>query len=93
MSERDSAKTATKVGSKQQQLINEDDFDHKSPRPPIPGEERSHFTSDWGPTTTQQTEWTKLKSSSSSSTPRKYANYPNGESYVLQFDCYLISDS
>lgn len=85
MSEPDSSKAVTKVGIKQsqQQLINENDFDHKAPRPPVPGEERTHFTSDWGPTTPQQTEWTKLKSSSSSPRSRKHANFPNGKIYIV----------
>lgn len=85
MSEQDSVKAATKVGSKQtleQQIFNEDDFDHNSPRPPVPGEERNHFTSDWGPTTASHAEWSKLKSSSLSPTPRKYANYPNGKTQL-----------
>ncbi|CAG9763118.1 unnamed protein product [Ceutorhynchus assimilis] len=36
--------------SKDQDQINHGGaFDHNSPRPPVPGEEKSHFLSDWGP--------------------------------------------
>lgn len=37
------------MSNKEQQRTHEDTFDHNSPRPPIPGEEKSHFLSDWGP--------------------------------------------
>lgn len=37
-----------------QQLTHEGTFDHSSPRPPVPGEEKSHFLSDWGPETSKQ---------------------------------------
>ncbi|KAJ8949071.1 hypothetical protein NQ318_016973 [Aromia moschata] len=74
MSERDRNKSGGK--QQQQQHIYEGSFDHKSPRPPVPGEERSHFMSDWG--IPPQVDWAKHKSSSP--TPRKYYNYPNDSS-------------
>ncbi|XP_050302242.1 axin-1 isoform X2 [Anthonomus grandis grandis] len=36
------------MSGKEQQLTNEGAFDHTSPRPPVIGEEKSHFLSDWG---------------------------------------------
>ncbi|KAG5888939.1 hypothetical protein JTB14_012198 [Gonioctena quinquepunctata] len=69
MSERDRNRTVNK-----QQRINEESFDFKSPRPPVLGEERSHFKSDWGPPPPQM-DWTNYKSSSPP--PRKYYSYAN----------------
>ncbi|GJQ72265.1 hypothetical protein Trydic_g3356 [Trypoxylus dichotomus] len=41
------------------QNIYEGGFDHNSPRPPVPGEERAHTKSDWNPM-----EWTRSKTTS-----------------------------
>ncbi|XP_028131949.1 axin-1 isoform X1 [Diabrotica virgifera virgifera] len=61
----------SKFLGKQKQRFHEASFDHKSPRPPVPGEERSHFMSDWDPSPSQ-IDWIKHKSSSPP--PRKFYN-------------------
>ncbi|XP_057665598.1 axin-1 isoform X1 [Diorhabda carinulata] len=64
----------SKQQQQQQQRLHEASFDHKAPRPPVPGEERSHFMSDWDPSPSQ-VDWIKHKSSSPP--PRKFYNYAN----------------
>nr|XP_023025765.1 axin isoform X1 [Leptinotarsa decemlineata] len=71
MSERDRNRA---IGKQQQQRFNEESFDYKSPRPPVLGEERSHFSSDWGPPPSQM-DWNNYKSSPPP--PRKYSSYQN----------------
>ncbi|CAH1959889.1 unnamed protein product [Acanthoscelides obtectus] len=63
-------------GSSAKQVSHEAYFDHKCPRPPVPGEERSHFTSDWDPP--QQHEgWAKPRAPSPPIPVRKHCSYTN----------------
>nr|CAI5845532.1 unnamed protein product [Callosobruchus analis] len=57
-----------------QQLSHEACFDHKCPRPPVPGEERSHFTSDWDPLP-QHEGWAKPRAPSPPLPSRKHCSY------------------
>ncbi|XP_018561819.1 axin-1 [Anoplophora glabripennis] len=77
MNEKDSNKATS--DEPQQQNIYEGGFDHKSPRPPVPGEERSHFMSDWG--VPSQMDCTKHKSSSPS--PRRFSASANESNPAL----------
>ncbi|XP_066139612.1 axin isoform X1 [Euwallacea fornicatus] len=57
----------------QQQFLHEGAFHQNSPRPPVSGEEKSHFLSDWGPETIKQRymEDAKLFTKPSSPIPKR----------------------
>lgn len=73
-----------KLSSKQQNFHEGGNFDHNSPRPPIPGEEKSHCMSDWVSQSSTM-DWMR-KYKSSSPIPRKSHNNGKAETmvYVLE---------
>lgn len=57
----------TKTSKQKQQNIYEGAFDYNSPRPPVPGEEKTSYGMDWG-----QMERNRYKATSP--TPKKHPN-------------------
>lgn len=69
-----------KSSKQKQQNIYEGAFDYNSPRPPVPGEEKTGLGLDWG-----QMEWNRYKVSSSP-TPKKYT-IDASASYETDINC------
>lgn len=77
-----------KLSSKQQNFHEGGNFDHNSPRPPIPGEEKSHCMSDWVSQSSTM-DWMR-KYKSSSPIPRKSHNNGKAETMVYALEKILV---
>lgn len=76
----------------QQQLLNEGAFHQNSPRPPVPGEEKSHFLYDWGPQTSKQKSMEDAKFiKPNSPLPKRNLSLPSGK-YLFQHLFVHVSD-